>query len=113
MKCLKCNGEQFSIKKIRFTPEIKGETVEVLLPSYVCDECSEALMDTAQMSALRKAAADKYKSNHGLLTSEEIVALRENLNMSQAEFADYLKVGKASIKRWETYFVQDDGQNEL
>jgi hypothetical protein len=28
--------------------------------------------------------------------------------MSQAAFANYLKVGEASVKRWETYYVQDD-----
>ena len=112
MKCLKCNSAKFSTKKIRFNPEIKGEVVEVLLPSFICNECGETLMNTEQMNALRKVAADKYKNNNGLLTSSEIVALRKNLNMSQSEFADYLKVGKASIKRWETYFVQDEGQDE-
>ncbi len=112
MKCLKCNNTEFSTKKIRFTPELKGETLEVLLPAYVCKECGETLMDSKQMNALRKAAADEYKSNYGLLTSQEIVALRENLGMSQAEFARYLKVGEASIKRWETYYIQDEGQDE-
>ena len=32
--------------------------------------------------------------------------------MSQAAFANYLKVGEASIKRWETYFVQDVVQDD-
>ena len=34
------------------------------------------------------------------------------LGMSQAAFANYLKVGEASIKRWETYFVQDAVQDD-
>jgi DNA-binding transcriptional regulator YiaG len=64
-------------------------------------------MNDEQMSELRKRAADAYRTNHGLLTSEEIVNFRNALGMSQAAFANYLKVDKASIKRWETYFVQD------
>ena len=32
--------------------------------------------------------------------------------MSQSSFARYLNVGEASIKRWETYYVQDTGQDE-
>jgi hypothetical protein len=32
--------------------------------------------------------------------------------MSQTAFASYLKVGEASIKRWETYYVQDVVQDD-
>lgn len=112
MKCLTCNGVNFSIKTMRFNPKLKGETLELLLPAHVCNKCEEALMDSEQMSALRKAAADKYRSSHSLLTSQEIVTLRKNLGMSQKEFACHLKVGEASIKRWETYYVQDEGPDE-
>ena len=112
MKCLKCNCTEFRTKKIRFSPVLKGEIVEVLLPAYVCNECEEPLMDSKQMNALRKAAADKYRSNHDLLTSQEIVAFRKNFKMSQTEFARHLKVGEASIKRWETYYIQDESQDE-
>ena len=112
MECLKCNCTKFSTNRVRFCPEIKGEIVEVISPSFVCKKCGETLMNTEQMDLLRRAAADKYRSDRGLLTSGQIVALRKRLKMSQVEFANYLKVGQASIKRWETYFVQDEGQNE-
>lgn len=112
MKCLNCNFEKFELKNIRFNPEIKGEEVEVVVPSFVCTECQTPLMDGEQMNALRKCAADKYRKQHHLLTSEEIVKYRASLGMSQVAFANYLKVGEASIKRWETYFVQDIVQDD-
>lgn len=112
MKCLNCNRDKFEEKNCRFTPEIKGEEVEVIVPAMVCAHCHNPLMDDEQMSELRKRAADAYRKKHALLTSEEIVNFRNSFGMSQAAFANYLKVGEASIKRWETYFVQDVSQDE-
>jgi putative zinc finger/helix-turn-helix YgiT family protein len=112
MKCLNCENEKFEEKKLRFNPEIKGEIVEVVVSSCVCTCCHTPLMDTNQMSKLRKAAADKYRRTHRLLTSTDIINFRKMMGMSQTAFANYLNVGEASIKRWETYFVQDPVQDE-
>ena len=112
MKCLNCDSKQFDKKRIRFPVELKGETVEVLAEAFVCGACGEPQMDAEQMNRLRRASADAYRKAHGLLTSLEIVHYRERLKMSQVEFAKYLNVGEASIKRWETYFIQDEGQDD-
>jgi len=112
MKCLNCDSEQFESKKIRFNPEIKGEEVEVIVPAFVCTQCQTPFMDGEQMNVLRKNAADKYRTTHNLLTSQQIIKYRAALGMSQAAFANYLKVGEASVKRWETYFVQDVVQDD-
>ena len=112
MKCLNCDCEEFESKNIRFNPEIKGEEVEVVVPSFICTKCQTPLMDGEQMNVLRRSAADKYRKQHNLLTSQEIIKYRASLGMSQAAFANYLKVGEASIKRWETYYVQDVVQDD-
>lgn len=113
MKCLQCNNTHFIEQKVRFNPEIKGETIEVIVPCMVCENCQTPLMNTEQMNVLRRASADKYRENHNLLTSSQISTYREELGMSQSAFARYLGVGEASIKRWETYFIQDTSQDEL
>ncbi len=112
MHCLNCKEDKFEERKLRVTPEVKGEEVEVVVSAFVCVNCNTPLMDLEQMGHLRKAAADQYRKNHNLLTSEEIVKFRSMLGMSQVAFANYLKVGEASIKRWETYFVQEEVQDE-
>lgn len=112
MKCISCGHEKFDEKYLRFTPEIKGEEIEVVVPAFVCTKCQSPLMDGDQMNVLRRHAADKYRKIHELLTSEEIIRFRTMLGMSQAAFANYLKVGEASIKRWETYYVQDAVQDD-
>jgi DNA-binding transcriptional regulator YiaG len=69
-------------------------------------------MDSGQMNQLRKISADEYRKKHGLLTSAEITQYRKRLDMSQIQFAEYLNVGEASIKRWETFFIQDKIQDD-
>lgn len=112
MKCLCCDAEQFTMKASPFFPEVKGEEVKVIVDAYICDGCGEVLMDAEQMNALRRAASDVYREIHDLLTSRDIVSYRQALGMSQSAFASYLNVGVASIKRWETYGIQDTGQDE-
>lgn len=112
MKCLKCNSEKFEQQRLRFTPEIKGEEVVVIVPCFVCKKCAAPFMDSEQMNALRRRAVDVYRQNHKLLTSTQIIQYRDKLGMSQAAFARYLHVGEASIKRWETYYIQDPSQDE-
>lgn len=112
MKCLQCDSEKFQEENFRFNPVIKGEEVEVVVPSFICVICRMPIMDNEQMNKLRRISADQYRKNHHLLTSEEIIKFRTMLGMSQTAFANYLKVGEASVKRWETYFIQDVSQDE-
>jgi len=112
MKCLKCTNDKFIEELTFFDPEIKGEIVEITIPCIVCAKCKTPFVDGERMNLLRREAADMYRKKHKLLTSAQIVAYRETLGMSQIQFARYLNVGEASIKRWETCFVQDASQDD-
>lgn len=112
MKCIKCDNTTFIEQNVRFKPEIKDQVVEVILSCKVCTNCKNPLIDTQQMNVLRRAAADKYRELNQLLTSSQIITYREEIGMSQAAFARYLNVGEASIKRWETYYIQDNSQDD-
>ncbi len=112
MKCLNCNGIEFERKKLRLPTTVKNQPFEVIIPCNVCKKCKTPLMDTEQMNLLRRAASDKYREEHHLLTSQEIIQRREHLKLSQLGFAEYLKVGEASVKRWESYYIQDASQDD-
>ncbi len=112
MKCLKCSSSKLKKQQMQFSPEVKGIAVDVVVEAMVCQECKTPVMDASMMNELRKATADKYRADHGLLTSSEIRHYRKILGMSQQAFARYLSIGRASIKRWETYYVQDLVQDE-
>ena len=65
------------------------------------------------MAEYMRLAADVYRRKHSLLTSEDIRERRERVNMAQEEFARYLGVGSASVKRWEVGQVQDRAMDNL
>lgn len=111
MKCPNCDGTKFEERRVRIPSEFRGETIEVVVPATVCNKCDEPLMDDAQMTVLRQEVADTYRKKNDLLTSVEIISYRKKLGMSQREFASYLEVGEASVKRWETNFIQDKSQD--
>lgn len=111
-ECLKCKCTIFEVKNLRFEPKIKKRIVTVVVPCNVCQNCNSTVMNNEQMNGLRRATADSYRETHGLLTSKEIITYREKLGLSQIGFASFLCVGEASIKRWETYYIQDMSQDD-
>lgn len=113
MKCPACKNEKFKKERTRFHPTVKDEQVDVLAEATVCTKCGKAVMDDTQMDVLRRSGADAYREKYNLLTSKQIADFRISLGMSQREFAEHLGVGEASVKRWETYYVQDKSQDNL
>jgi HTH-type transcriptional regulator/antitoxin MqsA len=50
---------------------------------------------------MRLGAFDIYRRTHGLLSADEIRALRERYGLTQAELARLLRLGGNTISRWE------------
>jgi putative zinc finger/helix-turn-helix YgiT family protein len=113
MICLKCEKKKFNEKNVKVEQEFKGKTFNIVTEAMVCANCGYELFTDEQANTLRKKTVDAYRTANDLLTSDQIKSYRDSLGMSQAQFADYLGVGSASIKRWETCFVQDKSQDDL
>lgn len=92
---------------------LKGETLTVAAEVSECQHCGFRLLTTAQLGALAGLTADAYRQRHGLLTSTQIRSRRQAMHLSQREFAHWLGVGPASIKRWEHTLVQDRASDLL
>ena len=56
---------------------------------------------------------DAYKKQVGLLTSQEIIALREKYNISQATLSKILGFGIKTITRYENGTIQDKSNDLL
>lgn len=114
MICFKCEEkDKFKKKSVRVEQDFKGLTFDVVVDGMVCEKCKAIQFTDEQSNALRRVTVDKYRKKNGLLTSDEVRKYREDIEMSQAQFSEYLGVGVASIKRWETCFVQDKSQDDL
>ncbi len=112
--CLHCENTEFEEREITANPKTKGEDIKVKAKAFVCTNCGFESMDSKQMNALRKSGVDEYRRQKGLLTSSDIKKFRKDLELSQEDFAAYIKVGVASLKRWEaSILVQDAGSDDL
>ena len=98
----------------KVTQEFRGETFIVDTSSLRCQHCGFEVAVPGSLDAMRLATMDAYRKKHGLLTSAQIIELREMMGMAQREFADYVGVGVASLQRWEKgLVVQDKASDEL
>lgn len=112
MNCLRC-GSELEKKVTTMDGEYAGERYRVPAEAMVCPHCRYATLHATQIDAFSTKVADAYRKRHGLLTSLEIRKIRTNLGMSQEEFAAYLSVGVASVKRWELGKVQEKSMDDL
>jgi putative zinc finger/helix-turn-helix YgiT family protein len=112
MHCINCD-ERLARGPVTLSGEYRGEDFSIEMEGVKCLACDYSTIEGRQTAEFSRRLADAYRSRHGLLTSNEVRAARMRVRMSQGEFADYLRVGIASVKRWEAGQVQDAAMDEL
>ena len=113
IKCPECGKGTLAEKIADLVGSRKGESFPIRMDALVCPKCDFKTVprECAAQFALRTANA--YRKAHNLLTSMQIRDLRCTLKMTQQEFADFLGVGVASVKRWELGEIQDVAMDNL
>lgn len=98
------------------TITLKGEEVTYEERFYFCanadgeeNEFETGLMTNENLLNARNA----YRIKKGLLTSDEIVAIRESYGLSQVDLAKLLGWGEATISRYESKAIQDDAYDTM
>jgi putative zinc finger/helix-turn-helix YgiT family protein len=113
MICLNCDNEDLKECDSEVEQIFRGETFKIPTRVMRCDVCKTETVAQDAFSALRIAVADAYRVKVNRLTSAQIRKARNELGLTQKQFADLIGVGEASIKRWETWQVQENSSNEL
>ncbi len=113
MKCFSCGKGAMKVQTASIETVVRGEKYMVEVEAEVCNRCGEVLFDDAQADAYTIAGSGAYRRAHGLLTTTEIKAARSRLGLTQEQFAERLKVGIASVKRWELGAIQDESSDRL
>lgn len=67
-----------------------------------CPACDEVLLAYESAKALQERGVDFYRQAHGLLGADEIRALRQQLGLTEAQFAGLLHLGLNTVSRWES-----------
>lgn len=113
MKCIKC-GHLVEPEAVRTVDaELKGERVSVTVNAPQCMNCGRVVILGRNVRAYHRAVSEAYRRRVGLLTMDEIDRLRRNLTMTWPEFATYVFVGIATIKRWRRGEIQTQALDRL
>lgn len=113
MRCMQCGKGKMVERFGPIEADYRDERFTIEFTATVCPKCGFYFIDGEDSTEMMRLLADAYRKKHGLLTSVEIKAFREGRGETQKQFAEYLRVGEASIKRWELGAIQDEAMDEL
>jgi len=112
--CLICMEEhEVQTISIKDTEEFKGEKVSFNATYEYCSYGDEFLETEEMLKANDLALKDAYREKVGLLTSKEIIAIRDKYEVSQKDFSEVLDWGRATITRYENHQVQDRAHDDV
>ena len=117
MECPLCDQiHEIEERKRIATTLMKGEEITYEERFYFCANADEEEneFETAGMTHenLLKAR-NAYRRKMGLLTSDEIVEIRNIYGLSQVDLARLLGWGEATISRYESKAIQDDAYDTM
>jgi putative zinc finger/helix-turn-helix YgiT family protein len=72
---------------------------------FKCGHCGATAASGEQVDELQKKTVELVREKRNLLGSSEIIALRHQLALSQAEFESKLGAGSKTVVRWEKDLV--------
>lgn len=99
--CPTCGTIMRSVRG-KLSVSVNGEKVAVPdMPHLRCPKCGEGLFSLAVARELERRGIDLYRAKYGLLSADEIRAIREHHGLTQAELAQLLRLGGNTISRWE------------
>ena len=106
MRCLEC-GAEMRHERGPVTESYRGEAFTVDgIDRWVCDACGNDEMTAAEAEKLARGLAGEYARAHGLLSPDEVRALRTSLGLRQKDFERLMGVSSPTASRWETGAVQ-------
>ncbi len=82
---------------------VNGEEISVPYAVHLnCQKCGEIVLRFQDSKRLQQDAIANYRKKHGLLSADEIHAIRERFGLTQADLARLLRLGANTVSRWES-----------
>lgn len=117
MECPLCDKtHEIEERKRAATITIKGEEISYEQSFYFCenaDEDENEFENGTMTNTNLLNARNAYRVKHGLLTSDEIIKIRESYGLSQVDLARLLGWGEATISRYESKAIQDEAYDTM
>lgn len=110
-----CCMEVHDVRKVqvRETTIFKDVAVEFDAEYYYCDHAQETYEDENLMSLNDISMKNAYRRKAGLLTTDEIIAIRAKYGISQSDLCLLLGWGGKTIARYEGHQVQDNAHDTI
>jgi len=81
---------------------VNGEEIAVAGAAHLsCTRCGEMVLRFRDAKRLGEDAIAIYRKKHGLLSADEIRAIRKRFDLTQAALARLLRLGGNTVSRWE------------
>lgn len=111
--CAECNKKvDYKIEE-RTIKEFKGREVNVIEQVAVCNVCKNDIYVPVLERENFKLLYDKYRELEDLVKGEDIVAFREEYDLSQRELTAILNWGKMTINRFERGAVPSKSHSDF
>ena len=82
---------------------INGEEVTVPSAAHLaCPKCHEVVLRFQEARRLHEDAIEIYRRKRGLLSTEQIRAIRKQFGLTQGALARLLRLGANTVSRWES-----------
>lgn len=112
--CQRCGTvNDTRLEKRRETYPVKGEDTPILADVRVCTRCGNDVYDKSLDTDNLRRAYDSYRTNHGILTPDEIRTMRQNYGLSQRGLGTLLGWGEITIHRYENAGLPDESHNQV
>jgi putative zinc finger/helix-turn-helix YgiT family protein len=99
--CPAC-GTGMEEKRGRLRLPVNGEEISVPSAAHLrCPQCGEVVLRFEDARRLSADAIAIYRRKHGLLSAEDIRAIRKRFGLTQRDLARLLRLGSNTISRWE------------
>lgn len=110
--CPECDAEVHAcIRNRTATLSVRGEAVGYSETIAVCPTCGEIIGDARIEGSNLERAYDAYRRLHGILSPEEVKALRGSYGLSLREFSRFLGFGEQTAYRYEHGDIPDQPHN--
>ena len=114
-KLCSCCMEEHEVQVVELEEKglIKGKKVSYRAVYMYCDVADEFYMLEDQIEANDIALKNAYRKQAGLLTTKQIVDVREKFNISQKDLCMLLGWGENTITRYEGHQIQDRAHDTI
>jgi HTH-type transcriptional regulator / antitoxin MqsA len=98
--CLECGGKM-TFKTKTDALEYKRHTTKIKTKGWWCDSCGEGILDSEALKASERAFLALKAEVDGLLSPEDVAAIRKRLGLSQRRAGELLGGGPRAFQKYE------------